>query len=246
MNIIKRIILLDVSLVTLFGLSLVSSTAFALASNSSNSGTSNSSSANLLQLIITKGNSEISRRLTSLNSVSSQISGISKLTASDKSYLTNEVNTEITGLTSLKTQLDAATTAQLAVSLAQSIISEYRVYALVLPKVWLIKTADTQQVTESKLSLLAQKIQTRITSDQNSDKNVSSLQTELNAMITQTNNAQAISNKIETTVLHLQPSSYDSDHTILSGDRAQLITAHSDNEAAYTDAISLVSSLTSL
>jgi len=32
-----------------------------------------------------------------------------------------------------------------------------------LPKVWLIKTADNQQATEAKLSVFAQKLQTRLT-----------------------------------------------------------------------------------
>src|ERR1700722_15924396 len=63
-----------------------------------------------LQLIITRGNNEIVRRLTTLNTLSSKISSAPKLTASDQSSLSSEVTTEISGLTSLKAKLDADTT----------------------------------------------------------------------------------------------------------------------------------------
>ena len=97
-------------------------------------GTLTATQQQALQNIINKGNQEIGRRLDALNTLSSKISTITKLSASDQSYLTTEVNTEISGLTSLKTQLDADTTLTAAHTDAQSIITEYRVYALVLPK----------------------------------------------------------------------------------------------------------------
>jgi hypothetical protein len=199
-----------------------------------------------LNNIISKGNQEIIRRLTSLGTLSGKISGTTKLSASDQAYLVSEVNTEITGLTNLKTQLDADTTLAAARSDAQSIFTEYRVYALVLPKVWLVSTADAQQVVEGKLTTLAQKLQTRITSEQTAGKNIANLQTDLNDMTTKTNNAQSISSSIEQTVLTLQPSDYDSNHTVLSGDNSQLQTAHSDDVAAYNDAQTIVTALKNL
>jgi hypothetical protein len=199
--------------------------------------------------IQTKGNEEIERRLASLNTILGKISQTTKLSSSDQMTLSNEVNTEINGLNSLKSQLDSATTVAAAGSDAQSIINEYRVYALVLPKVWLVSTADGQQVTGGKLTTLAGKLQTRISADQTAGKNASTIQTlqsELNDMTTQTNNAQAISSNMESTVITLQPTDYDSDHTILSGDRQQLQTAANDNKAAYTDAQNIINTLKTL
>ena len=46
----------------------------------------------------TRGASEISRRQTSLGKLNGVITADTKLTASDKSYLTNEVTTETSGL----------------------------------------------------------------------------------------------------------------------------------------------------
>ena len=199
-----------------------------------------------LATIISKGDQEIARRLTTLGTLTAKINAASKLSASDKTYLLNEVSTEVSNLTTLKAKLDAETTLAAARTDAQSIVSDYRVYALIVPKIQLIKTADDQLVTEGKLTALATKLQSRITAAKTAGKDVTALQTKLTDMTTQITNAQAISSSIETKVLALQPSDYNSNHTILSGDEAQLKTAHTDNLAAYNDAKSIVSLLKNL
>jgi len=196
-----------------------------------------------LQTIISKGDQEVTRRLTTLNTLMSKINAATRLTASDKAALSNEVTTTINGLTSLKTTLDAETTLTAARTDVQSIYTEYRVYALVAPKIGLIKVADDQQVVESKLTALAQKLQTRITALQQAGKDVSSLQASLSDMTNKTTAAQAISSQIQSKVINLQPTDYNSDHALLSGDRDQLKTAHDDNQAAYNDAKTIVASL---
>jgi hypothetical protein len=199
-----------------------------------------------LSNIITRGDQEITRRLAQLNKLSSLITASKHLTASDKTTLSGEVTTEISGLTTLKTKLDAETTVAGAGADAKSIITDYRVYALITPKVWLIKTADDQQTAEAKLSALITKFQTRITAAKSQGKEVTALQTALDDMTTQVKNSQAICSGIEAKVLPLQPTDFDSDHTILTGDAAQLKTAHAANEAAYTDAKTIVTGLKNL
>ncbi len=199
-----------------------------------------------LQLIINRGNSEIARRLSTLNTLSSKISSAAKLSSDDQAALSSEVSSEITNLTALKTKLDADTTVADAKTDAQSIINDYRVYALVVPKVNLVKTADDQQAAEAKLTALATKLQTRITAAKTAGKNVTSLQNGLTTMNSQISSAQAISTKIESDVIGLQPSDYNSDHSVLSGDRDQLKTAQSDVQDAVTSASTIVSGLKNL
>jgi hypothetical protein len=194
----------------------------------------------------TRGAAQIKLRLTTLNNLSTVISGAKRVTASDKTSLSSEVTTEITGLTSLEAKLAAETTITGAQADVESIYSEFRVYALVDPKVHLVRAADDEQVTETSLSALATKLQTRLASEQTAGKDVSVLETSLTDLKTQVANAQAISSAIETKVLALQPSDYNSDHTILSGDAVQLKTAHSDNMTAYSDAKTIVTGLEAL
>lgn len=196
--------------------------------------------------IQSRGAAEITRRLNTLNTLQSKISAAKHLTSGDQSALSLEVTGELGGLSTLQTTLANDQTCADARSDAKSIYSEYRVYALVVPKVQIIKAADDQQVTEGKLTTLAGKLQIRITADQLKSLNVTTLQTELNDMTTQTNNAQALSSSVEAAVLTLQPSDYNADHTILSTYYTELKTAHSDIVAARADAKNIISGLKSL
>lgn len=250
MNRIKRIAPITVGITGVMCLTFAVGSAFAA---SSTTGTSKKNSAALTQVqqtdlttLKTKGSAEINRRIDSLNSATSKINTTTKLSSSDKAYLQNEVATEISGLTSLESTLNGETTLSAARTDVQSIFSDYRVYALLLPKVRLIVAADGEIATSDKLTTLATQLQSQITTDQNAGKNVSQLQADLTDMQTQANNAQSIANSIESKVLTLQPTDYNSDHTILSGDLAQLKTAHADNQAAYNDAKKINSGLKSL
>lgn len=221
-------------------------------STSTNS-TTNSSSTNVnaneqtrLQNIISKGDQEITRRLSSLTTLSAKINAATRLTASDKTTLTNEVNDTITGLTALKTKLDSETTITAARADAQDIYTEYRVYALVAPKINLIKVADDQQVVEQKLQTLIQKFQTRINAAKAKGKEVSAIQDTLSDMNANATASASVSSSIEAKVIGLQPTDWNSDHQILSGDSAQLKTAHIHNVAAYNDAKQIVAGLKAL
>jgi len=196
-----------------------------------------------LQRVIDRGNNEISRRLSTLQSLSSKISASTKLTDSDKASLSSEVSGEIDGLTALKTKLDADTTVADARTDAQAVITEYRVYALVAPKVDFIRVADDQQVAINKLTALIAKFQSRINAAKSAGKNVTALQSALTNMTTQVNNAQPISSGVETSLINLLPSDYNSDHTILGGYRDKLKTAQTDIKAAVSDATSIVQGL---
>jgi len=193
-----------------------------------------------LQLIISRGNLEIDRRLTTLNTLSSKIASATKLTSSDAATLNNTVTTDISALTTLKTNLDSATSVSTAVTDAQSIILDYRVYALVVPQVNIVKAADDQQATETKLSALASKLSTRISGSRST-----SLQSDLSDMNAKITAAQGISSNMETSVITLVPSDYNTNHGVLTGDRNQLLTAQTDINDALNDAQQIISQLPS-
>lgn len=232
-----------ISVIALAGLVVTLPATAAHALTSSTTTTNNTTDSQRVGVIITKGDQEITRRLTTLSTLSTKISSASHLTADDKTALAGEVSTETTNLTTLKTKLDAETTLAGARADAQSIFNGYRVYALVVPKIALIRTADGLQATEAKLTALAPKLQARISAAQANHKSVGDLQAKLSDMITQTATAQTTSTAVEAKVLPLQPSDYNSDHTLLSGYRNQLQTAHTANQTAIADAKAIVAAL---
>jgi hypothetical protein len=232
--------------IALVGSGVASAAPTTTTSNNPTTSTSNSTEATKqaeadqaqLQLIITKGTAEIDRRLTTLSTLDTKINSSTKISSADKTSLTSEVNNEVSGLTALKTNLAATTTVALARSYAQSIINDYRVYALVVPQVNILKTADDQQLVEAKLNTLETSLATRINSSTNT-----SLVAELTAMTTQTKSAESLSSSVESSVLSLTPSNYDSNHSLLVQYINSLKTASSDNQAAIASGKSIVSSL---
>jgi hypothetical protein len=208
--------------------------------------TADTTSEQRLATIQSRGDAEIERRLKTLGNLTTKIAATTKLNASDKTALSAEVASATAGLTALKTQLDGETTLGAARTDAQNILTEYRVYALVAPKVLLIATADGQQAVEAKLSALADKLQTRVTAAASAGKPTNGLQTALDALKAQVAKAQAVSSSVEMKLLPLQPSDYNGDHTILASYITQLHQAHADNQAAYNNAKALVAELKSL
>jgi len=196
-----------------------------------------------LARIISRGNAEINRRLATLKTLDAKIASATKLSAADAATLTATVNSDIANLTALETKLDAETTVAGAIADAQSIINSYRVYALVVPQIYLVKTADDQQVAEGKLASLSGKISSRITAAQQKGTNVTALLAALAALNSKTAAAQGISSAIESSVIGLVPSDYNSNHSVLSGDGNQLKTAQAAIKAAIADAQSIISQL---
>ena len=196
-----------------------------------------------LSSIHSRGGQEISRRLSYLNNLLTQINNATHLTASDKTALTSEINNEIASLTALQSTLASQTSLSSAKTNVQSMITEYRVFSLVIPKVRMIIYADNQQNNEAKLSTLSGKLETRIAAAKTAGTDVTSLQTKLDDMKSRITAAQALSSSVETGLLGITPDQYNANKSILAPYHADLGTAHADNQVAYNDAKSIIEGL---
>jgi hypothetical protein len=228
-----------------FALALLTSFGFAAGATAQGTAvattdTSSTSSTAKLATIISRGTTEITRRLGTLTTLNEKLSSATELTTNDKATLSTEITNEISGLTALKTTLDSETTVAAATVDAENIFSEYRVYALITPQVLIIKTADDQQATQAKLSSLATALSSHLTSQSSP-----AIQADLVAMASMISSAHAISSVTESSVITLTPADYNTSHTILSGNYAQLKIAQTDDTTAATDAQAIITSLAS-
>ncbi|MFI5271270.1 MAG: hypothetical protein ACHQT9_04470 [Candidatus Saccharimonadales bacterium] len=203
--------------------------------------------------IIARGTAEIDRRIASLTQLSGRLSGAKHLTSDQIAGLNSTINTNIDNLKALKTKLasdasisDPANALSTAQADAKSIINSYRIYALIIPQIQMIRAADDQQVGEAKLAQLSTKLGIRITTAQAQGKDVTSLTTSLDDLNSKVTAAQGISSTIESDIIGIQPNDYNSNHTVLSSFQAQLKTAHADIAAAIKDAQAIVTGLKSL
>jgi len=196
-----------------------------------------------LATLKTRGDAEITRRLTNLNDAATKISGLTTLTAADKSALTTQVQNEISGLNALKTKLDADTTLATARTDVQSIVTEYRVYLLMLPKVRLVAADDRLTTASNNLVTLKGKLQTAVNNSKITGAGLTAMQASLTDMQAKLDAAQTALSGVGTKLLALTPSDYNTNHTVLMQYRTDLVNAQTDLKAARADAATIVAAL---
>jgi hypothetical protein len=117
------------------------------------------------------GDQRIADRLTSLNTASGKISDLItklKLTgdaAAPFQALITQINTNISGLQSLQTKLDAETTVPAARDDVKNIYLQFRIYAVFLPRTRHVVWLDVMTLADQKLRTLQPKIETAIDQD---------------------------------------------------------------------------------
>ncbi|MCL5797314.1 MAG: hypothetical protein M1366_00745 [Patescibacteria group bacterium] len=135
---------------------------------------------NQLQNIIQRADTLITNRLTSLTNLNNRVQNDSKLTSSEKSSLSAEIQTDINGLTTLKAKIDADTDFATARTDAKQIITGYYIYAVFEPKIRLLIVINNLQTVTANIQVLVPQIQNLINTFQSQGKNVSQLQSLLN------------------------------------------------------------------
>lgn len=162
-----------------------------------------------------------------------QSGGFDHLTASDRAALTSEIQGEISGLTALRTTIDHDTTVKQALADARLIVTDYRVYVLEDPKLWLIRGADAQTAAEQELTTIAGELQTIAASS--TSRRVAAAKAALADMRTQLGSAQALTAQVEPAVLPLTPAGYPGNAPALATALSQLRSAHGDLARARHD-----------
>jgi DNA repair exonuclease SbcCD ATPase subunit len=202
--------------------------------------------ATRLTTLKTKGDAEITRRQGNLNTALNKIASLTSLSAGDKSALTTEVQNEISGLTTLKSKLDNETALDAARTDVQSIITDYRVYVLVLPVARLVEAIDQLTNVEAKLTTLQAKIQGAADKDQSAGKDVTSIQKNITDLQAQINTAQNATTGLTAKLLALKPADYNADHTVLMQYRTSVGSAETALKAARDDAKQAIDGLNAL
>lgn len=190
-----------------------------------------------------RANQEITRRITSLNNLVIRINGLKKLSDSQKAGLTSQVQTEITNLQTLQTKIQADSDFSTLRADVDSIILSYRVYALFIPEISLISSADRMQDVATNMGSIAAKLQTRITVAQAAGQNTTDLQALLTDMQAKIQDANIQAQTAISTVISLTPSGYPGNKATLQSARALIQTGHRDLVVASQDARKIVQGL---
>lgn len=193
-----------------------------------------------------RGINEIDRRIKSLTNVSNKISEMKRLTPTQKSDLTNNLQAEIISLTALKSKIQADTDTQTLRNDIKSIVTSYRVYLLYLPSTQIIVAANTLLNTADKLTELADKLQTRITEEKNKGTDTTNMETLLADMRAKIADAKTQANNAIEKVSALKPTEFPGNKQFLQNAREILQTAHKDIITAQQDSQKIIVELRKL
>lgn len=198
--------------------------------------------------LITRGDSDIAQRITSLNNAISKVQALKKLTDAQKTTIVNTYYTVIANITTLKTKIDADTDLTTLRTDVQSIYNNNRVYALVLPQSNILTAADRIQDVVIDMNALANKLQTRIATAQTKGKDVSAIQTSLTDFNAKVTDAQTQAQNAVNGVSGLTPDQGDktklaSNNQAIQTARGEIKTGSQDIKTAYDDAKSIITAL---
>jgi chromosome segregation ATPase len=181
-----------------------------------------------LPKVIAKGNAAISARITALNSLSTRISGLKNVSATEKTTLSTEISSNINGLMTLQAKIDADTDLSTATADNKSIFDSFRIYALVIPQGYIAASVDRIDTITSMLSTVSTQLQTRITADTTASASLQSSLTDMNAKIADANT---------------QAAAAQSATASLKAARVDTKAATSDLQAARQDAQTIINGL---
>ncbi len=138
-----------------------------------------------LQNIINHSDLLIANRISTLNALLNKVQTDAKLSASEKSSLSSQIQLEISGITALKSKIDTDTDVATARIDERLIITDYYVYAIFDPKIRLLIILNNLQTVTSNVQALVPQLQNLINTFKAQGKDVTQLQNLLNDVSTQ-------------------------------------------------------------
>lgn len=193
-----------------------------------------------------RGDQEINRRLAALQHISTKIDSLKHITSDQKASFKQQINQNISDLTNLKTKIDGDTDLVTLQTDARSIVTSYRIFALFIPKIYLLASADRASEAVDLLNAISAKLQVRLDQAANNGKNVTDLKAKLDDMNAKIADAKAKIQDLNNTVPPLTPDGYPGNKTVLQSARAELKTIRQDLVAAIHDARQIVQGLKAL
>jgi len=164
----------------------------------------------------------ITRRVLALRELSTAAKAITRLSDADRTALTNQLQDQVNGLTSLNAKIQGDGDEAAVRADAGTIITDYRVYVLTIPKARGVVVSDIELTAEDRLSKLAGRLQTMI--DQASGKDTTKARADLASLQAKLTSVTGMVSPLPASLLALQAPGYPGNRTTLEQARATLRT----------------------
>jgi hypothetical protein len=187
---------------------------------------------------------EISARISSLQALASRINDMKYVSATEKTSLSTQIQTQITAMTTLQAKIQADTTVSELQTDLKSITGSYRIYALIVPQGRIFAEVDRVENIVTMMTTLGTKLQARIGA-MAAGSEMTSLQATLSDYNAKIADAQTQATAAQTEIANLTPdqgnqTQLDANTNTLKDAQSKIKIASQDLSAARTDAGTIV------
>lgn len=177
----------------------------------------------------------ITRRLLALRDLITAAKSITRLTEAERAALTNQLQDQVNGLTTLNAKIQGDPDPATVRADASRIVTDYRVYVLTIPKARGLVAVDIELMAADRLGKLADRLAAAIDQAAAKGKDTTTAQTDLAALRARMTAVTGSVTPLPAALLALEPSGYPANHPVLEQGRATLRTGR----AGLADAASL-------
>jgi hypothetical protein len=188
----------------------------------------------------------IDKRLPALARAKQHLADSAWVTDGHRSALNGQLDAQTEGLKALKEKIAGDSDRETLIADCRSIVHDYRVFALMLPKTRLVIGADRVPGAAARLTQVAVKLQGRIDEAEAAGKDVTAAQEALDKMTTEVGSATDAADGVADAVLPLKPQDYPDNKPVLDGARTSLGQAHGHLKAAAAAGRQVVAALKAL
>lgn len=209
---------------------------------------SSTRAANQVNRIDDRSAAQIDARIKTLTKLNARVQAMAKLSATEKSNVSSEVSTTIADLTSLKAKIGVDTDATSMRADEKTIMTTFRVYALLVPQGYIEAAVDRIQTMDTMLTTIGTKLQTRITAAQAAGKDTASIQANLTEFNAKVSDSGVQATAALNLVVNLKADNGDAavakaNQAALVAARAAIKTAVADLDTARKDAKTIIAAL---
>jgi hypothetical protein len=165
----------------------------------------------------------ITRRVLALREITTAGKSIARLSDADRTELSNQLQEQVNGLTSLNAKVQGDNDEASLRADAQKVITDYRVYVLTIPKARGVVVSDIELNAADRLAKLADRLANAI--DQAKEgEDTTKAQADLASLRAKVGAVTATVSPLPASLLALQPSAYPGNHPTLEQARQSLRT----------------------
>lgn len=226
------------------GLALVAGTVPAYADTSPSpapsapAGAARTCATDRLSYVQARVDAAVKKRLVTIDRLTTALAARPHVSDAHRATLSATYTSDTSGLTAVDAKVQADTTCGQAVADGRTVVTDYRVYLLLVPQTHLVAATDTGTYAAGQLSAAEPKVQTAIDALTDPQEKASA-QAKLDDMTAKVDAATTAMSGVADAMLALKPADIPAQLATFDGYRAKVASARQDLRQAIADAKAL-------